>query len=221
MLTNSSLPPSTPQSSSTSTTASAYLLPSFLYVPVITLTQNSIERFARAFLLPKALHPALTTNAALSANQKLDLLQRPHLQEAFPGVRQVDELLVLICGHGARDSRCGTLGPILHAEFVDKLRDRGFDVDGGADIVEGKEGGVLRHAKVAEISHVGGHKFAGNVIIYIPPSWDHPLAGKGVWYGRVEPQSVEGLVNATVVEGKVVKDLFRGGVDKGGEVMRL
>lgn len=60
------------------------------------------------------------------------------------------------------------------------------------------------------------------MIVYIPPSWtNHPLAGKGIWYGRVEPGSVEGIVEKTVVEGKVVADLFRGGIDGERNVLRL
>lgn len=72
------------------------------------------------------------------------------------------------------------------------------------------------------ISHIGGHKWAGNVILYIPPSWKgHALAGKGVWYGRVEPGSVEGIVEKTVVGGTVIADLFRGGIDAERNVLRL
>jgi hypothetical protein len=67
------------------------------------------------------------------------------------------------------------------------------------------------------ISHIGGHKFAGNVIIYVPPTWDtHALRGCGIWYGRVGPEEVEGVVGETVVGGRVVGDLFRGGVGIGG-----
>ena len=77
------------------------------------------------------------------------------------------------------------------------------------------------------ISHIGGHIFAGNVILYIPPSArlkggePHPLRGMGIWYGRVEPKHVEGIIAETLGEGRVVMDLFRGGVEKGKEVLRL
>lgn len=80
------------------------------------------------------------------------------------------------------------------------------------------------------ISHIGGHKFAGNVIIYIPPGIKgadgekHALAGKGIWYGRVMPENVEGIVKETVVGGRVVADIFRGGVkvgEEGTEILRL
>lgn len=97
------------------------------------------------------------------------------------------------------------------------------------------------HANIASISHIGGHKYAGNVIIYIPPGMTvsaetvsegsegrdagsgrlSPLAGLGVWYGRVEPGQVEGLVDETVLGGRVVSDHFRGAVNKHGDVLRL
>ncbi len=84
-------------------------------------------------------------------------------------------------------------------------------------------------AQVGLISHIGGHKWAGNVIIYIPPSWrfnpshteEESLAGCGIWYGRVEPKHVEGIIKETVLGGRVIHDLFRGGVNQDGEVLRI
>lgn len=52
--------------------------------------------------------------------------------------------------------------------------------------------------------------------MYIPPNWGTELQGTGVWYGRVGPEQVEGLVEETVVTGKVVVELLRGGVTRGG-----
>lgn len=89
------------------------------------------------------------------------------------------------------------------------------------------------HANVGLISHVGGHKYAGNVIVYIPPEMTlrtskstaeaalHPLAGKGIWYGRVEPKHVRGIVEETVLGGRVVVDHFRGAIDRNGDILRL
>lgn len=112
---------------------------------------------------------------------------------------------------------------------------------------------------VGMISHIGGHKWAGNVIVYIPPDYQinplqrsqsgpnpkdksthepavregdklleqdanpflSPLAGKGIWYGRVQPKHVEGIVEQTIGHGKIIKDLFRGGINQNGTVIRL
>jgi hypothetical protein len=97
---------------------------------------------------------------------------------------------------------------------------------------------------VGMISHIGGHKWAGNVIVYIPPGFStdvstaepdsldvsqrasgvqppHPLAGMGIWYGRVEPRHVEGIVEQTIFRGKVIGELFRGGLNQKGQLVRL
>ena len=47
-------------------------------------------------------------------------------------------------------------------------------------------------------SHVGGHKFAGNMMIY-RPGWK-----QGVSYGRILPQDDDGIVRETVLEGKII-----------------
>ena len=49
----------------------------------------------------------------------------------------------------------------------------------------------------------------------------HPLAGKGIWYGRIEPKHVQGLVDETILGGKVVADHFRGGIDRNGDILRM
>lgn len=120
--------------------------------------------------------------------------------------------------------RCGVLGPALESEFQRVLQARGFtSADSDGTTVD-----APTHANIGLISHVGGHKYAGNVIVYIPPkmtigisSEPHPLAGKGIWYGRIEPKHVEGLVEETILGGKVVTDHFRGGIDRNGDILRM
>lgn len=120
--------------------------------------------------------------------------------------------------------RCGVMAPALESEFKRVLQSRGFtSVDGDGTTVDGPG-----HANIGRISHIGGHKYAGNVIVYIPPKMTvgtslepHPLAGKGIWYGRIEPKHVEGLVEETILGGKVVVDHFRGGIDRNGDILRL
>lgn len=96
--------------------------------------------------------------------------------------------LITICGHKNRDIRCGLLAPLLKAEFdkVLKLRKLHSNIDTGY------------------ISHVGGHAYAGNVIMY-DKKFKH-----SVWYGRVLPESVQGLIEETIVKGNIVKELYRG-----------
>ena len=133
---------------------------------------------------------------------------------------------ILVCTHGGRDKRCGVLGPLLVKEFEQQSQakfnmvrtdpDRAFDPSA---------------INVGGVSHVGGHKWAGNVIIYIPPNYEikdedgsdtvSPLAGKGIWYGRVEPSHVDGILNGTIQGGRVIRELFRGGIDHHGNPLRI
>ena len=81
----------------------------------------------------------------------------------------------------------------------------------GAEAME-----LVCQSRVGLTSHVGGHAFAGNAIIYIPKDFKlpdgkkSPLAGKGIWYGRVEPRHVWGIVEETFKRGKVIEELLRG-----------
>ncbi|KIW18181.1 hypothetical protein PV08_02469 [Exophiala spinifera] len=158
---------------------------------------------------------------------------------------------ILICSHGQRDRRCGVLGPLLHGEFtryISSSRGRAARCGGGTtgplepvtgafrssmSDTPGSADDEILPVNVGMISHVGGHKWAGNVIIYVPPGMrspapgaaaaagPHPLAGKGIWYGRVEPRHVEGIVEQTLARGTVIQELFRGGLSANGEMLRL
>jgi hypothetical protein len=126
----------------------------------------------------------------------------------------VNEVVVLICGHGGRDSRCGALGLPLQTEFEDKLRRACIDVLPSRRGLERSRPSSAAH--VGLTSHIGGHKWAGNVIIYIPPTWKtdegHALSGAALWYGRVEPKHVECIVQETILGGRIIKELWRGGM---------
>ena len=60
------------------------------------------------------------------------------------------DLTLLVCCHTARDARCGTLGPPLATALARAVRQRGLQ----------------QHVQVLATSHVGGHKYAGNVVVY-------------------------------------------------------
>lgn len=140
----------------------------------------------------------------------------------------------MICSHNSRDSRCGILGPLLHDQFR-HLLSKG--VTTRLPVANDSEQHSLKTNKVniGMISHVGGHKWAGNVILNIPNQWQirsssatdirqgipSPVAGAGIWYGRVEPRHVEGIVEETMLKGRVIQELFRGGIDWRGNVLRV
>ncbi|KAF4746581.1 hypothetical protein FOZ63_010714 [Perkinsus olseni] len=74
-----------------------------------------------------------------------------------------------ICGHSGRDRRCGICGPELAAKIL-------------------AFGDPRTHVRLC--SHVGGHKFAGNVIVY-----DMTVADTGDWYGYVTPGNVKRMLD--------------------------
>lgn len=231
---NASFPSSVPKETGPANT-SVYLLPSFKYVPFLPRgSHDSIQALTKGFLLPEQLSyepPGLSP-------ERIDRLTRkPEYQRLLDGVKDVEDIMILICGHGGRDMRCGVMGPVLRQEFETQLPGEGVQVlQGPANIdVEpsasaAKSGAVKKAAltaRVGLISHIGGHKFAGNVIIYLPPSMKtsqgqpHPLAGHGIWYGRVEPKHVHGIITETIFDGNVIKDMFRGAITPDRKIVRL
>lgn len=91
---------------------------------------------------------------------------------------------VFVCIHRARDERCGGCGP----KVLDAMK--------AACASEGLEEVVT----VRATSHVGGHKYAGNVIVY----------PEGVWYGYVRPEDAPRIIRDHIREGRVVEELCRG-----------
>ena len=213
MVTHSSFPKA---KSAPNTSASVYLFPSFTWFPAIPLDPTSLQDFVQGFLLPE--------NASRGHSNPLGdgnatLVRHTPFQGRFDR-QQIQVPTVLICGHAARDQRCGIMGPVLYEQFLNIFKKR---------VIPAWPDGITERPQpqVALISHIGGHKFAGNVIVYIPPGLllidkgHHPLAGKGIWYGRVGPKHVEGIIDETILKGKVIKELFRGGVGQGGQYLRL
>lgn len=117
----------------------------------------------------------------------------------FPGVTfEVDpqNAYIFMCSHKTRDKRCGITAPIMKKEMELHLRELGLYRDSSDD----RKGGV----KVAFVNHIGGHKFAANVIIYLRRS------GKNIWLARCKPNNVIPIIDECVVgDGKVWPDKVR------------
>ncbi|KAF4730303.1 hypothetical protein FOZ63_021722 [Perkinsus olseni] len=75
---------------------------------------------------------------------------------------------IFVCAHNSRDKRCGRCGPEL-ASCIESLGDA--------------------RTHVRKCSHIGGHKFAGNLIIY-----DMQVADTGDWYGYVTPENLKKIL---------------------------
>ncbi|XP_048534141.1 uncharacterized protein LOC125513145 [Triticum urartu] len=98
---------------------------------------------------------------------------------------------VFVCCHGSRDKRCGVCGPALITRFKEEIEGQGLD----------------GQVAVSACSHVGGHKYAGNVIIFSP---DAKGEVTGHWYGYVAPDDVPVLLRQHIGQGEIVGHLWRG-----------
>lgn len=101
---------------------------------------------------------------------------------------------VFICSHRTRDKRCGRTAPFMKKEFDCQLREQGLYRDSG----DKRPDGVC----VAFINHVGGHKFAANVLIY-------NKGGEFAWFARCTPLNVRPIIEETLLKGRVFADIAR------------
>ncbi|XP_028772364.1 altered inheritance of mitochondria protein 32-like [Neltuma alba] len=97
---------------------------------------------------------------------------------------------VFVCSHASRDVRCGVCGPALIDKFNEEIELRG----------------LKDQVFVWACSHLGGHKYAGNVIIYCPGS-DGKIMGH--WYGYVTPNDVPEFLDHHIAKGEVIQRLLR------------
>ncbi|KAH9578045.1 Thioredoxin-like ferredoxin [Trypanosoma melophagium] len=86
-----------------------------------------------------------------------------------------NEIFVFVCSHRSRDNRCGYCGAIL----VDLLRQSIKTKKGDDESIH-----------VYPCSHVGGHMYAGNVLVYTKKG--------GVCFGCFTPADVDTLVDFLV-----------------------
>ncbi|KAL3643979.1 hypothetical protein CASFOL_011911 [Castilleja foliolosa] len=112
-----------------------------------------------------------------------------------PWVSGVQEELtgsyVFVCAHNNRDRRCGVCGPILIEKFKEEIGSKDLN----------------NQIFVAACSHVGGHKYAGNVITF-STNPDGKIAGN--WYGYVTPSDVPELLEKQIGKGDVIDRIWRG-----------
>ncbi|KAF9076404.1 Sucrase/ferredoxin-like-domain-containing protein [Rhodocollybia butyracea] len=139
--------------------------------------------------------------------------------------------VILLCSHKRRDNKCHIASAKLGQAFTQCLEHRGWTVDTeineyslhsvGSPLEESsgteneKEEHIAKQLQelvsekkvlILRNSHTGGHRYAGNCIIYTPQ-------GVGVWYGRVSTHEVETIVSKTLEEGLILPPLLRGGVN--------
>ncbi|CCA67417.1 hypothetical protein PIIN_01248 [Serendipita indica DSM 11827] len=91
-------------------------------------------------------------------------------QETQRGSFLLKKLWILVCTHAARDCRCGQHGAEVIHEFRQEVQRRNLQ----------------ERINIGEVSHVGGHAFAANVLVY-------PY---GDWYGTMRLEHVSPFLDS-------------------------
>jgi hypothetical protein len=157
-------------------TTTVLLLPSFQFIDNVTPenTPELIEHFVNTgptntSPLPSADEPAessLPPSVPASESSSADLSSTvvTKIPPTLPPTSNLKprpcphKYLILMCSQKTRDARCGQSAPLLRKEFERHLRPLGLY----RDLHDERPGGV----GIYFISHVGGHKFSANVMIY-------------------------------------------------------
>ncbi|KAL3463015.1 Sucrase/ferredoxin-like-domain-containing protein [Aspergillus heterothallicus] len=186
MVSASNLKTPQPEDGSTETGNTVLLLPSFTFVDSVNTSDVSdlITNYIDA--------PLSRPSKALTPSPDSRLKSRPCEYD----------YVVLLCSHKRRDARCGITAPLIKRELERHLRPKGLYRDADDE----RPGGV----GIFFVSHVGGHKFSANVLVY------RKKEEQMIWLARVRPEHCEGIVNYTLLQGKVVHpdSQLRGGFDR-------
>ncbi|KAK9117290.1 hypothetical protein Sjap_016237 [Stephania japonica] len=150
-------------------------------------------RLAEFFKTHKDLMP-LKVGWGLTSDEVDEFGQNVLVKESAWDAKSSEVLIgshVFVCAHGSRDRRCGVCGPALIEKFNGEIKSRGLE----------------EQVFVRSCSHVGGHKYAGNVIIFSP---DSEGIVNGHWFGYVSPDDVPSLLDEHIGKGVINEKLWRG-----------
>jgi hypothetical protein len=147
-----------------------------------------------------------TSEHPSSDEQPLTLKKTLTFTHAFRTHPSPHLALILLCSQKTRDARCGQSAPLLRREFERHLRPLGLY----RDTHDTRPGGV----GIYFISHVGGHKYSANVMVYRRRGLER-LAGlfsagggggglaSGAGSGTSTPMSLGPEINGVEDEGAV------------------
>ncbi|KAG2125654.1 Sucraseferredoxin-like protein [Suillus clintonianus] len=111
-------------------------------------------------------HPRGKLEARVSMDNIEEVGEQLRVHAELEGVSSTtfpdsDDVHLYICTHGARDCRCGDMGGAVAQAIRDELRKR-RDAD---------PSDPSTCIKLAEVAHVGGHKYAANLLVYPHGEW--------------------------------------------------
>ncbi|KAL4882009.1 Sucrase/ferredoxin-like-domain-containing protein [Aspergillus karnatakaensis] len=202
------------------------LLPSFTIIDHVT--PKLVPELIRSFIDPAMTNTTpLNVPPVLAETEGVDTgLTEEQVMSSLRSRPCPHAAVILLCSQKTRDARCGQSAPLLRREFDRHLRPLGLH----RDLDDERPGGV----GIYFISHVGGHKYAANVIVYRRRDFDwyketeaqvaeasaiktaDEGASQCIWLARVRPEDCENIVRYTILQGKVVKPgtQLRGGFDR-------
>jgi len=147
------------------------------------VTSDSGEPTPDILLMPDRVHYSHVT-PGLYPNLAAHLMTGAPLDPIITRVEPTHKHYVFLCAHKTRDKRCGVYGELLFNQFTDSLGERH----------------MLDEVALSRCSHTGGHKFAGNAIVY--PS--------GYWFGRLKPCHVDAVIDRHIKLGQLLPSIMRG-----------
>lgn len=170
-----------------------------LLLPPFTLIQN-VTPASIPSLMSNYIGNASTSTTILTPSPSLST-NLPSPEKPFPTSPSPHGAVILLCSQRTRDARCGQSAPLLRREFERHLRPLGLY----RDMQDTRPGGV----GIYFISHVGGHKYSANVMIY-------RRAGFGSGPARSRAQAANEAANGAA-NGEV-KDVDGNGNEPTGDV---
>lgn len=167
------------------------------------LSNNDDQQQANVIVYPDNLKFTLTVEQFAGF---ADMVSRPvPLAEAaelpqFTHTSPAWKKLVLVCVHNARDKRCGQAGPEVISELRRLLGEQQQQEEEDGEVVErGRASVAAQDIAVRGSSHIGGHVYAGTMIVY----------PEGRWYGRITRGNAAELLQH-IKEGSVFSPCERG-----------
>jgi len=175
------------------------LLPSFVWIENVT-PENVPD------LISHVVNTAPTNTTPLIREEGFSSVSTPLPSDLrFKITECPHSYLILLCSQKTRDARCGQSAPLLRREFERQLRPLGLY----RDLHDDRPGGV----GIFFISHVGGHKFSANCMIY------RRVGAAGVQAppkGNTKPIAESGMQDRSGSD----EESDKGGDEKGSETVR-
>ncbi|KAJ4259805.1 hypothetical protein NW762_007737 [Fusarium torreyae] len=135
-----------------------------LLLPAFKLLTN-VHPLSVPQIITEVVNRAPTSTSPLNPTPLPASLPSPDPAAGIPAVSLSEcphNAVILMCSHRTRDVRCAQSAPVLRKEFERQLRPLGLY----RDLHDERPGGV----GIYYISHVGGHKYSANVMIYRRPN---------------------------------------------------